>query len=83
MSKEKTLSLLANRICEECAKNADDSKIVKHGCCVHFITSVYNEFFPPFAGNAKSSSGQLGQQQKLNYSSPWAVSRGGDGPGGY
>lgn len=67
MSKEKTLSLLANRICNECAKKADDSNIVKHGCCIHFITKVYNEFYAPQMSPAGSynpnASAQLGQQK--------------------
>jgi hypothetical protein len=43
-NKEKTLALLANRICEKCAKKADNPNVVKHGCCIHFIETVYHEF---------------------------------------
>jgi len=42
--KKETLALLANRIFEKCVGKADNPNIIKHGCCIHFIETVYNEF---------------------------------------
>lgn len=66
MNKEKTLSLLANRICEECAKKADDPDVVKHGCCIHFIDSIFNELHPPMASSAGGMA--MGTTQKATAS---------------
>jgi hypothetical protein len=75
-SKEKTLALLSNRICEKCAKNSDDPEVVKHGCCIHFIDAMWREFHyreigqQQVASAAPAASGNLGNNPIGKFSDP-------------
>ena len=66
MKKEKTLGLLSERICGQCAKDPDS--VIKHGCCQHFIAALYNDFFPKQQTPSNSNYSPSSHSHSLQFS---------------